>query len=362
MIRIAIDIDDTLCDNNGRDYENAIPYKDVINKVNELYKDNYYIILYTARGMVSCKGDLKKIKEKNEDILITWLKKHNVKYHELIFGKVLADVYVDDKAMEVRDFVNSKFRKLNGGSGSDVIQLGRMVKKNLGSNENTLRFKEWEKEKGDLCLSPHVISYLYNGVYIDYIEGSLLSSSLDFNSFMNLLAIVFKFKEKRYDSFNLQHHLDNLMKNKRENDIEINKRVDFNYMQLTKIEDGLLKHASFSHGDLILSNIIKDDKQDLWFIDNNMNKIGSSYLLDLAKLRMSLDGYEEIFEFDNITHEESYKNILDKILKEYNIYNEVVILEYMHIIRTYRYKSEKDKPKVIQMLKNMEKEQKWKIE
>lgn len=361
MIRIAVDIDDTLCDNNGRDYINAKPHKEVINKVNELFNDNYYIILYTARGMKSCNGDLKLIKEKNEEILITWLKKHNVKYHELIFGKVLADVYVDDKAMEVRDFVKSKFRSLNGGSGGDVIQLGRMVKKDLGSNENTLRFKQWVKESEGLCLSPHIISYIYNGVYIDYIDGTILSSSLDFNSFMQLLSITFKFRDKNYDKFNLQYHLDKLMKNKRDGDIEINSRIDFNYMQLIKIEDTLKRHSSFSHGDLILSNIIQDDKNQLWFIDNNMNIEASSYLLDLAKIRMSLDGYEEIFNFDNITHNKSYKNILDNILKELDIYEEVLILEYMHIIRTYRYKNNKDKRKVLEMLVSMEKENLWKI-
>lgn len=362
MIRIAIDVDDTLCDNNGRDYINAIPYKDVINKVNELYNNNYYIVLYTARGMKSCNGDLKKIKEKNEEILITWLRKHNVKYHELIFGKVLADIYVDDKAMEVREFTNAKFRKLNGGSGSNVIQLGRMVKKDLGTNENALRFKEWIKESKGWCLSPHVISYLYNGVYIDYIEGTVLSSSLDFNSFMNLLSTIFKFKDNKYNEFNLEHHISVIEKNFDVKYPEINKRIDFIKLKLRSLEKSYKSHASFSHGDTILSNIIKDEQDVLWFIDNNMYKNASSYLLDLGKLRMSLDGYEEKFNFDNVIHDTSFKSILDNILKEYNIYEEVIVAQYMYIVRLFRYRTDEQKEIVLEMLKQLEKEQKWKIE
>ena len=51
--------------------------------------------------MLSCKGNLDLIKEKNEEVLIDWLSRYKVKYHQLIFGKPLADLYVDDKAMNI---------------------------------------------------------------------------------------------------------------------------------------------------------------------------------------------------------------------------------------------------------------------
>lgn len=359
MIRIVIDVDDTLCDNKGRDYINATPYRDVINKVNLLYNEGYYIILYTARGMKSCNGDLKKIKEKNEAILIEWLQKHNVKYHELIFGKVLGDIYVDDKAMEVRDFVNAPFAKLNGGSTTEVVRLGRMVKKDLKTKEKAISFRTWvEENNNEMCKTPHVISYLYNGVYIDYVEGTLLSQYMSVSSFLNLLSIILNFKNKKYRTFNINNHFEILDKNNLNEFMSI--RINYIKNELLKYEDEFIKNASFSHGDTILSNIIEDSSRSLWFIDNNMDIEASSYILDLGKLRMSLDNYEHIF-FNATYIKDSYKKLLDNLLKEQGLYDIVLLVEYMYLLRLYRYKNDEDKEKVIMMIKNFEKEQKWKI-
>ena len=120
-IKLVFDIDDTICNNKNRDYENAIPFKDVIDKINKLHKQGAKITLYTSRGMVSCNGDLEKIIKKNKPILEKWLKKNKVEYDELIFGKPLGDMYVDDKAINVNDFINQDFKILNGHSGYKVI-------------------------------------------------------------------------------------------------------------------------------------------------------------------------------------------------------------------------------------------------
>ena len=90
-IAFVFDIDDTICNNKNRDYENAIPYKEVIDKINYLYANGATIKLYTSRGMVSCNGDIEKIIAKNKDVLERWLEKNNVKYNELIFGKPLGE-------------------------------------------------------------------------------------------------------------------------------------------------------------------------------------------------------------------------------------------------------------------------------
>ena len=88
-IKLVFDIDDTICNNKNRDYENAIPFKDVIKKINKLHKQGAKITLYTSRGMVSCNGDIEKIIKKNKDILERWLEKNKVEYDELVFGKPL---------------------------------------------------------------------------------------------------------------------------------------------------------------------------------------------------------------------------------------------------------------------------------
>ena len=102
---IVIDLDDTLCFTENRDFENSKPNKEIINKVNELYNKGWKIIIFTARGGKSCKT-LEEKENKYRDITENWLKNNDVKYNELMFGKPNADYYVDDKNMSIEEFIN----------------------------------------------------------------------------------------------------------------------------------------------------------------------------------------------------------------------------------------------------------------
>ena len=94
-------------------------------KINKLYDSGNKIVLYTSRGMVSCDGDIEKAIEKNESILKEWLKENDVKYSELIFGKPIADFYIDDRCMNVKGFKESKLEEFNAGkSGKKVYRFG----------------------------------------------------------------------------------------------------------------------------------------------------------------------------------------------------------------------------------------------
>lgn len=101
---IVIDLDDTICYTENRDFENSTPNEEVINKINELYNKDWKIIIYTARGGKSCKT-LEEKETKYRKLTEEWLKKHNVKYTELLFGKMNADYYVDDKNLSIEDFI-----------------------------------------------------------------------------------------------------------------------------------------------------------------------------------------------------------------------------------------------------------------
>jgi uncharacterized HAD superfamily protein len=75
-----IDIDGTVCEDikNEEGIErmrNAKPYYDVIQKINELYDQGHYICFFTART------------DEHKEVTIEWLKKHGVKYHQIIFNK-----------------------------------------------------------------------------------------------------------------------------------------------------------------------------------------------------------------------------------------------------------------------------------
>lgn len=96
-MRYCFDIDGTLCTNTEGDYEKAEPLHDVIRRVNDLYDNGHYILLLTARG--STTGiDWRPVTEKQME---AW----GVKYHELFLTKPTADIYVDDKAINIADWV-----------------------------------------------------------------------------------------------------------------------------------------------------------------------------------------------------------------------------------------------------------------
>lgn len=105
----------------------------------------------------------------------------------------------------------------------------------------------------------------------------------------------------------------------------------------------LKKHTSLSHYDMTLANIIVKNN-DIYLLDSLLDKNASSYLLDFAKLKMSLDGYEELFcSGKHIS--KRYSRYLSRKLKKMGILKEVNILEYMWTIRLYNYNEDKEKVK-----------------
>ena len=97
-MRYVFDLDGVICSlkKPSESYEDVIPNHDVINLIQKLKKNNDYIIIYTARHMRTCDGNVDEVIKKIGGITKRWLEKWNVYYDELIFGKPYADVYIDD--------------------------------------------------------------------------------------------------------------------------------------------------------------------------------------------------------------------------------------------------------------------------
>ena len=93
---ICFDIDGTICSIDLDDYSNAQPFEETIKKINVLYDLGHKIIFNTARGFLSGKDWEKTTKDQ--------LKVWGVKYHELYFNKPAADYYIDDKALELKNW------------------------------------------------------------------------------------------------------------------------------------------------------------------------------------------------------------------------------------------------------------------
>ena len=347
---IVFDVDDTICSNLKRQgYEKAIANINVIEKINYLHDElGFEIILHTSRGMKSCNNDIIKAMDKNKSILEKWLKENNVHYDMLIFGKPFADLYVDDKAMTPKDFVDKDFCQLNnGGSGNKIYRLGNIVKKTYRSFEDIQRVLIWYDDN-KLLKKPSIISTTDDSIYMEYIEGKEMVKSATFATFCNIVRTIFQESHiTEGTSFNLDKHIEILKKNYcNVNDGYFsgvhNYRVDkcIEYLENNKYD--FSRFNSICHGDMILSNIITDEEEELYYIDPQYDRDASSYLLDFAKLRMSLSGYEKMFGLTDRDFS-YYRNDLDKVLIDRGIYKMVLWLQMMYTIRLTRYKKNKEK-------------------
>ena len=107
MMRWCFDLDNTLVNTKGSDYENSTPISEAIAKVRG-YKDRGdHIIIMTARGSGS-KVDWRDFTEKQ-------LNKFGIPYDQLIVGLKPGgvDVFVDDKAINALDWLADEERALN---------------------------------------------------------------------------------------------------------------------------------------------------------------------------------------------------------------------------------------------------------
>lgn len=101
----VFDIDDTICTKSvADDYSSCSPIKERINIVNRLYDEGHTIIMMTARGMCRSKGNQNAADELMREITEAQLSDWGVKYNDLYFGKPFADFYIDDKAINDKDF------------------------------------------------------------------------------------------------------------------------------------------------------------------------------------------------------------------------------------------------------------------
>lgn len=89
----CIDLDGVICTTDGMNYNYAIPKHDVIEKINDLWH-RHTIVISTGRH--------KRYKE----LTIAQLESWAVKYDVLDIGnKVAADCYIDDKAINIKDWL-----------------------------------------------------------------------------------------------------------------------------------------------------------------------------------------------------------------------------------------------------------------
>lgn len=106
----VFDIDGTLCPIKKKDekYEDLVPYTKMIDKLRHYKENGAKIVLYTSRNMNSYNGNIGLINKNTAAILSEWLKKWDIPYDEIVYGKVWPGhkgFYVDDRTVRPDEFL-----------------------------------------------------------------------------------------------------------------------------------------------------------------------------------------------------------------------------------------------------------------
>ena len=104
--RYCFDIDKTILfwDKN---YNNCTVDKDIKRLINSLHMSGHTIILHTARKMKTYKGNVRLARKSIEAKTKTQLEFFGIMYDEIYFGKPSADIYIDDKGINILNIKGS---------------------------------------------------------------------------------------------------------------------------------------------------------------------------------------------------------------------------------------------------------------
>jgi len=96
---IFVDIDNTICQTDGMNYEASSPYPERIKKINQLFEEGHTIVYYTARGY---KTGIPWFQTTHQQ-----LKDWGCLFHELRMGKPNYDLFIDDKNINADTYFSS---------------------------------------------------------------------------------------------------------------------------------------------------------------------------------------------------------------------------------------------------------------
>ncbi len=116
-ITLIFDVDGTLCPIKRKEekYEDLIPNEEMVNKLKNYKENGAKIVLFSSRNMNSYGGNLGLINANTAVIMQKWLKKWDIPYDEILYGKPWPGhkgLYIDDRAVRPDEFLKYSFDEL----------------------------------------------------------------------------------------------------------------------------------------------------------------------------------------------------------------------------------------------------------
>lgn len=308
---IIIDFDGTLALGDTSDITKMSPNTKLISLINEMYGDGNYIKIVTARGCKSCSTIQERVL-KYETIILDWLKKHNIQYHELSFNKEYGDAYIDDRCYNIKETIfynklDSKF------TGNKVRRINDCVVKKSSSSKLEVN---WYNKAIEIGIDiPTVLSYDNDTIATSFIDGKTCKN-VDL-----VLNVLKKFKNtKPTNKVNFNSYIDRIK-------IHLNNNPQIKESKkLINLLNTINPPNTFNHGDFSTHNMIETEGK-LYLIDPIYSEdLFQSYTIDAAKHLFSILYYS--------LNPELYNQCYDEYITKLNINeNELDILIACESIR-----------------------------
>lgn len=335
LYRYCFDLDNTLVTypKIAGDYTTVEPIQQLIDFLRYLKMMGHTIIIYTARRMNTCQGNVGKIMADIGKITLDTLEKFNIPYDELYFGKPYADYYIDDSSLVPYDDLEKELgfykstidtRSFNT-IVSDIIHTYKKIGNDLSGEIY------WYTHMPNIIKDMFPL-FLYSGenFYImEKINGIpfsrlLLSEDLTLEHLKHIMNSINRIHnvsippeetnidiyqnyyhklEERYHNYNYGHFSDS------------DKIYQLLQTKLIEYQNKNMAKLSIVHGDTVLTNILINQFGKIKFIDMR-GKLGKKLTIcgdkfyDWAKLYQSLLGYDEILE-GKIVSQNYKKKLLD---------------------------------------------------
>lgn len=125
QLTFIIDIDGTICPIKRPDerYEDLVPFPGIVERIRFYREQGAKIVLQTSRNMNSYHSNIGLINAKTAPILLEWLKKWDIPFDEIIYGKPWPGhngFYVDDRTIRPDEFLQKSVEELD-----EICNAGR---------------------------------------------------------------------------------------------------------------------------------------------------------------------------------------------------------------------------------------------
>jgi len=349
QMTVCFDLDNTLVTypRIPGDYRTVAPIPKMVELARRLKEEGHTIVIHTARRMATHKNDVAAVIEDIGELTVQSLRDLGIPYDELKFGKPLADMYIDDRAVNpYRDSVGAQgylsikepelpLNMIPTNKYNTIeIQKGRVIK--TGPVEylsGEIHFYESIPKESAI----HTYFPVYYGsvkvgdtwkLFIENIQGIPLYKLFQHELMTEThVASLFEFTDKLHTLSGPIPSNSDIMANYIE---KLKGRfavlADYPFEDATAIQslclEGLLGYkprgVGFIHGDLWFSNILIDFKNSLKMIDmkgrvNGIYTTGGDRLYDYGKLYQSFLGYDAILYNEPLS--ESYRNHMESLFR-----------------------------------------------